>query len=621
MKATESGLEELSLLESALNSMRDLVLIKGPSSRLLWANQAFLDYYGMTSDELRGLVDGPQSDPDDTLQYVRDDALVFESRAHVEVPEEAITDYHGNVQRFQTIKSPIFGHHDQDREHHDEVAYSVGVCRRLTDPQLVANAPHNQAKVLSRLLRELSEVLPLAVVALDVRQRVVSSSPMWDELAGPPGDRSDVFFSERYPDLADIDPLIDKALQVGDHSTVRVSGLGDPTAVHDVHAARWSHDDGSVGGAILLAVDVTAEARHKAEIEAANERFQLVADGAGVGIWDWPYVDDKYVYWNERFQTILGFEPGELEPTVSGFDALLHPDDRGRLRAAVDDRLSTGKPFDLTYRLRTKAGRYRWVRGQGKVTRRSDDQPARIAGTIQDVHEEVVATERVRLANEDLDHFAHIAAHDLREPVRRQQMLIDHALEVFGDDVPPALRRDLEKIADQGRAMEAMIAGFRSLTRLGIQHDELTTIDPNHLTNQILAELSEPGTATPTARVDLPNEVVCYPDLMAVLLRNLIENAVRHGSEPLDLAVTAEERESETWFVVSNRWSGDPRNVTDDIFNPFRSGSTPSGEARTSTGSGLGLSICKRVAQYHRGEIRAAADHKRFSIAFRLGST
>ena len=93
--------------QQVLNALRDLVLVKGARSKLLWANKAFLDYYGMTEEDLYQIVDAPHSDPDDTLQYVIDDQKVFDLRDHYNIPSEAVTDALGKVRRFHTIKSPI----------------------------------------------------------------------------------------------------------------------------------------------------------------------------------------------------------------------------------------------------------------------------------------------------------------------------------------------------------------------------------------------------------------------------------------------------------------------------------------------------------------------------------
>ncbi|MEL6349549.1 MAG: PAS domain-containing protein, partial [Myxococcota bacterium] len=125
---------ERAMLALALDSMRDMVLIKGPQSQLLWANRAFLDLYGMTREALRDMVDGPQSDPDDTMQYVRDDALVFQVANHVDVPSESVTDHHGVARLFHTIKSPM--------RIDGRVVMSVGVSRRHDDDTLTVSPSH-----------------------------------------------------------------------------------------------------------------------------------------------------------------------------------------------------------------------------------------------------------------------------------------------------------------------------------------------------------------------------------------------------------------------------------------------------------------------------------------------
>lgn len=89
---------------SVLDAMQDLVLVKGDRSRLLWANSAFREYYGMTNAALVGLIDAPHSDPDDTVEYVRDDHRVYVSGETLEVIEPT-TSHCGEVAYCHTIKS------------------------------------------------------------------------------------------------------------------------------------------------------------------------------------------------------------------------------------------------------------------------------------------------------------------------------------------------------------------------------------------------------------------------------------------------------------------------------------------------------------------------------------
>jgi PAS domain S-box-containing protein len=108
-----------------LDAIADMVLVKGKDSRILWANKAFRDYYEMTNEQLRDLVDAPFNSVDYTLQYVRDDAQVFSTGETLEIPEEPVTRHDGVVQLFSTVKSAI-------RDETGTVRMTVGVSRDIT---------------------------------------------------------------------------------------------------------------------------------------------------------------------------------------------------------------------------------------------------------------------------------------------------------------------------------------------------------------------------------------------------------------------------------------------------------------------------------------------------------
>jgi two-component system, NtrC family, sensor kinase len=96
------------MLQQILDAITDMVVLKGPQSRLEWANKAFLSVYGMTNAELKGLIDAPFIEPDVTQQYVKDDAQVFATGKPLEIPEEPMTRHDGKLLTCHTVKSPIF---------------------------------------------------------------------------------------------------------------------------------------------------------------------------------------------------------------------------------------------------------------------------------------------------------------------------------------------------------------------------------------------------------------------------------------------------------------------------------------------------------------------------------
>lgn len=114
------------MLQQILDAITDMVLVKGPHSRLEWANKAFLSVYGMTNAQLAGIIDAPFSEPDLTQQYVKDDLQVFATGLPLEIPEEPMLRHDGKVLTCHTVKSPIF-----DSE--GKVCKTVAVIRDITE--------------------------------------------------------------------------------------------------------------------------------------------------------------------------------------------------------------------------------------------------------------------------------------------------------------------------------------------------------------------------------------------------------------------------------------------------------------------------------------------------------
>ncbi|MEZ5667664.1 MAG: PAS domain S-box protein, partial [Alphaproteobacteria bacterium] len=179
---------------------------------------------------------------------------------------------------------------------------------------------------------------------------------------------------------------------------------------------RMVYDGGVAREIVSVGRDITAQRRaidtiaaQAAELERANaalrqseQRFELAVKGASVGIWDWVDVNADAEIWSEKFHHLLGYEPGELEPSLSLFLELLHPDDRQRTIALGDAHLQTGQPFETEYRLRHKSGQYRWFLGTGQASRDATGRPVRMVGTIMDIHDRVVAQAELRQSEQAL---------------------------------------------------------------------------------------------------------------------------------------------------------------------------------------------------------------------------
>jgi PAS domain S-box-containing protein len=174
---TERKNAEVALRESEqryqqiLDAITDMVLVKGEKSRIVWANKSFRDFYGMSNEQLRDLVDAPIVDPDLTQQYIKDDIYVYETGNILSIPEEPCTRYDGAVLPFETVKAPI-------RDANGKIYLTVGVSRDIAErkkAEEVIRLAHQRAQVILE-----SVTLPMVITRLTDNHLTFVNQPALD---------------------------------------------------------------------------------------------------------------------------------------------------------------------------------------------------------------------------------------------------------------------------------------------------------------------------------------------------------------------------------------------------------------------------------------------------------
>jgi len=148
--------------------------------------------------------------------------------------------------------------------------------------------------------------------------------------------------------------------------------------------------------------DITERKRTEAALLESEERLSLAFAGAQEGVWDWNLETGEVVY-SARWKQMLGYEEAEIEPHVSAWERLLHPDDHERARA-LNTAVSRGeRAYEAEFRLRHKAGHYVDVLSRGLPVRREPGGPVvRIVGTHFDLTERKRAETALRESEERL---------------------------------------------------------------------------------------------------------------------------------------------------------------------------------------------------------------------------
>ncbi|MGQ0432354.1 MAG: sensor histidine kinase [Microthrixaceae bacterium] len=213
----------------------------------------------------------------------------------------------------------------------------------------------------------------------------------------------------------------------------------------------------------------------------------------------------------------------------------------------------------------------------------------------------VERTERLAMANADLQQFAAIAAHDLRSPlatVAGYAELLER--EIGGTE--GLTGQAVAGIRTTSRRLLEMIDELLTFARAGSTEVDIRPVDLDALVSAVLAELRQTIdeheatiTATPLGSVDADQT------LLRQAMQNLIVNAMTYGreDEAPKVRVEAVRTDGHLALRVTDNGPGVPEAERARVLEPFARGTTSRGH----DGSGLGLAICRRVAEQHGGHI------------------
>lgn len=410
--------------------------------------------------------------------------------------------------------------------------------------------------------------------------------------------------------------------------------------------------------AITLAEGMNAELLRKKEaLRASEERLAMVIRGSNDGVWDWNVVTNE-VYFSPRWKSMLGYDADEIENRFAAWQALIHPDDLAHARQVVEDYLEGKTPsYQLEHRLRHKDGSYRWILARGVASRDGRGRPLRMAGSHVDLTELKLVEQELRHANlelqasevrlqtaladlsasheklektqleliqaaklESVGTLAAGVAHEVKNPLQ----IILMGLDYLDQRIPKSGPGRNETRITLGDMRDAALRADR-ITRELLQFSSATEFSPEHadledVINRSLwllrVDLTKSGVnLVKNLSGKLPQVSIDIPKIQQVLI-NLIGNALQAMDRGGTLVITTAIGRLDCEFPgrglptgplrpdlpavilrILDSGPGIPEEQLLRIFDPFFT------TKDVGSGTGLGLSVVKRIIDLHGGFI------------------
>jgi PAS domain S-box-containing protein len=356
----------------------------------------------------------------------------------------------------------------------------------------------------------------------------------------------------------------------------------------------------------IALIDISERRRLEEAIKQSEEMFRTVADFTYA--WEyWIDPDGSLIYVSPSCERITGYRSDEFINNPGLLKDIIHPEDQ-LLVGNHFDSIDSAPPYAVEFRIVSPTGETRWIGHSCQAVYGEDGRCLGRRVSNRDITkrkgiEEVVKqrTEELERSNKDLEQFAYVAAHDLREPLVAVAAYLKILERLSKNPLEDVARTCIAKALNLALRMDSMLQGLLAYSRLTLTPISYEITDCN---NCLVDALSNLGLSIKKSGAVVTNDTL--PTLkidasqLVLIFQNLIGNAIKYSeTEHAKVHVGCISKESQYQFSVSDNGIGIAPPYLNRIFKMFERVKDLSGPM----GTGIGLSTCRKIVERYGGRI------------------
>lgn len=341
------------------------------------------------------------------------------------------------------------------------------------------------------------------------------------------------------------------------------------------------------------------------------------------GTFEW-LIDVNKILWSDGLYKIYELDDNGTELEIEKIEQFVHPEDKKRVSLAMKKCLEHGEEIALETKIITAKQNIKIVSCTGRMVYNNDGKAIKMIGSVRDFTEQRVAEQNLQRhvkelnrSNQELEEFAYVASHDLQEPLRKITTFGDRLFEKYTDALGEEGNMYMKRIIASAENMRMLINNLLEFSRVTRSTQPFTNTSLNLVVREVKndLELLVEETATKIDCDKLPNIEASFSQ-MKQLFTNIINNAIkfRRQNVPSHINITSEQLSEDEKLInhldvrnkyykieITDNGIGFDEEYSVRIFQIFQ---RLHGKAEY-PGSGIGLAICKKIADHHHGLIFA----------------